>query len=160
MSRGLCVQCLYEYFDRYLFNFLTYIILYLGKQAVWNVCVMDILIRVRVNILIDSVQLYYTYVGKQTVGACVNIFIYVYMNNSNISICFICFSKLITQYSYICYVCKPSECRIWFIILPLWTILDSFCLTHQFMTDWLLFSNKYESKQFFLIWSFGWEVMR
>ena len=44
-------------------------------------------VGVYVNILIDCVQLYYTYVGKQTVGVRVNIFIYVYMNNCFILKC-------------------------------------------------------------------------
>ena len=130
---------------------------YVGKQTV-GVCV---------NILIDCVQLYYTYVGKQTVGVCVNILIecvHVQLFHTNLmsndAICFICFSKLITEYSYIFHVYKQSECRIWFKILPLWKILDF--LTHQFMIyNWLLDSNKYNTKQvFFLIWSFGWKVMR
>ena len=77
------------------------------------------IVDVCMNILIDCVQLYYTFVGKRTDWVCVNILmecvhVYLFHTNliSNVAICFICFGKLITQYSYIFYVCKQSECRI------------------------------------------------
>ena len=38
------VQCMYEYFDRYLYNCLKYI--YVGKQAVWNVTNCKLLVYV------------------------------------------------------------------------------------------------------------------